>query len=68
MVNKKIPGALLAVVVAIVASYALDLQADGVTILGTIPSGLPPIGLPTDGHDHRTTSRPCCRRSSRSSS
>ena len=47
LVNKKIPGALLAVVVAIIASYALDLQADGVTILGTIPSGLPPIGLPT---------------------
>ena len=48
MVNKKIPGALLAVVVSIIASYALDLQADGVTILGTIPSGLPPIGLPTE--------------------
>jgi sulfate permease, SulP family len=47
MVNKKIPGALLAVIVSIVASYALNLQADGVTILGTIPSGLPPIGLPT---------------------
>jgi sulfate permease, SulP family len=46
-VNKKIPGALLAVVISIIASYALDLQADGVTILGTIPSGLPPIGLPT---------------------
>jgi high affinity sulfate transporter 1 len=48
MVNKKIPGALLAVVVSIIASYALDLQTDGVTILGTIPSGLPPIGLPTE--------------------
>jgi len=47
MVNKKIPGALIAVVVSIVASYTLNLQADGVTILGTIPSGLPPIGLPT---------------------
>ena len=48
MVNKRIPGALLAVVVSIIASYALDLQGDGVTILGTIPSGLPPIGLPTE--------------------
>ena len=48
IVNKKIPGALLAVVVSIIASYALDLQAEGVTILGTIPSGLPPIGLPTE--------------------
>ena len=48
VVNKKIPGALIAVVVSIIASYALDLQAQGVTTLGTIPSGLPPIGLPTE--------------------
>jgi sulfate permease, SulP family len=48
VVNKKIPGALIAVVVSIIASYALNLEADGVTILGTIPSGLPPIGFPTE--------------------
>ncbi len=47
-VNKKIPGALIAVVVAIVASYALDLVADGVTTLGPVPGGLPALGLPTD--------------------
>jgi sulfate permease, SulP family len=46
-VNKRIPGALLAVVVAIVASYALDLSAQGVTTLGTVPGGLPALGLPT---------------------
>ena len=46
-VNKKIPGALLAVVGAIVVSAAFDLQAKGVAILGTVPGGLPPIGLPT---------------------
>jgi sulfate permease, SulP family len=46
-VNKRIPGALIAVVGAIVASYALDLVAKGVTTLGTVPGGLPPIGLPT---------------------
>jgi sulfate permease, SulP family len=46
-VNKKIPGALIAVVGAIVASYALDLAAQGVTTLGPVPGGLPPIGLPT---------------------
>ena len=47
LVNKKIPGALLAVVIAIGASYALDLSADGVTTLGTVPGGLPSLGLPT---------------------
>jgi SulP family sulfate permease len=46
-VNKKIPGALLAVVLAIVASYALDLSARGVSELGTVPGGLPTLGLPT---------------------
>jgi len=47
-INKAIPGALIAVVVAIGASYALDLQAQGVTVLGTVPGGLPALGLPTD--------------------
>ncbi len=47
-VNKKIPGALIAVVGSIVLSYTLDLSAKGVTDLGTIPSGLPTLGLPTD--------------------
>ncbi len=47
-VNKKIPGALIAVVGSIVASYVFDLTAKGVTDLGTVPSGLPPLGLPTD--------------------
>ncbi len=44
--DKRIPGALLAVAGAIVASAALGLQAQGVEILGTVPGGLPPIGLP----------------------
>ena len=47
-VNKAIPGALIAVVGAIAASYFLDLAADGVTTLGTVPPGLPSLGLPTD--------------------
>jgi len=47
-VNKAIPGALLAVVGAIIASYVLDLAAQGVTTLGTVPGGLPSISLPTD--------------------
>src|SRR3954451_3687296 len=47
-VNKKIPGALIAVVGAIVLSYLLDFAARGVTTLGPIQGGLPQIGLPQD--------------------
>jgi SulP family sulfate permease len=47
-VNKAIPGALIAVVGAIIASYVLDLAADGVSTLGTVPGGLPSLSLPTD--------------------
>ncbi len=45
-VNKKIPGALIAVVGMIVASYVFDFAARGITTIGTVPAGLPPIGLP----------------------
>ena len=45
MISKKIPGALIAVIGAIVASWALDLKAH-VHVLGTVPSGLPHIGIP----------------------
>ena len=44
--SPKIPGALLAVIGAMVVSWALDLQSHGVHVLGAIPSGLPTIGLP----------------------
>jgi sulfate permease, SulP family len=44
-VSKRIPGALIAVISAIAASWALDLKAD-LHILGAVPSGLPRIGLP----------------------
>jgi high affinity sulfate transporter 1 len=44
-VSKKIPGALIAVIAAIVCTWALDLGAH-VPVLGEIPSGLPHIGLP----------------------
>ena len=46
-INKKIPGALIAVIGAIVVSYLVNLSSYGVAVLGTIPSGLPKIGLPT---------------------
>ncbi len=45
-VNKKIPGALIAVVGMIAASYAFDFASRGITTIGAVPSGLPPIGLP----------------------
>ena len=46
-INKKIPGALIAVVGAIVVSYLVDLSSHGVALLGTVPGGLPKIGFPT---------------------
>ena len=46
LVSKKIPGPLIAVIGAIVLSWALDFQAHGVAVLGKIPSGLPTLGLP----------------------
>jgi SulP family sulfate permease len=44
-ISKRIPGALIAVIIAIVLSWALDLGRY-VQVLGPIPSGLPHIGLP----------------------
>jgi sulfate permease, SulP family len=46
-INKKIPGALIAVVGAILVSYLVNLAEYGVAVLGTVPGGLPKIGLPT---------------------
>ncbi len=43
--SKKIPGALIAVIGAIIASWALNL-GEHVHVLGAVPSGLPHIGLP----------------------
>jgi high affinity sulfate transporter 1 len=48
-VDKRIPGALIAVVGAIVVSWYWDLSADGVTTLGPVPGGLPSFGLPDIG-------------------
>jgi high affinity sulfate transporter 1 len=44
---KAIPSGLVAVVGAILVSWAFDLAAHGVTILGPVPSGLPHVGLPS---------------------
>lgn len=45
-ISKKIPGALIAVVGAIVVSWALNLEGYGVKTLGPVPSGLPKFGIP----------------------
>jgi sulfate permease, SulP family len=45
-INHKIPGALIAVVGSILASYVFNLPAYGLAVLGAIPSGLPKLGLP----------------------
>jgi sulfate permease, SulP family len=51
-INRRIPGALLAVVGAIVVSQAADLASHGVSVLGPVPRGLPSFGLPALGvHD-----------------
>ena len=46
MLSKKIPAPLIAVVGAIAASAWFDLEAMGVSTLGSVPSGLPKFGLP----------------------
>lgn len=48
LVNKKIPGALIAVVGSIFISWAADLSSHGVGTLGKLPGGLPSVGLPTN--------------------
>jgi high affinity sulfate transporter 1 len=42
-----IPGGLVAVVGTIAASWVLDLNAHGVSTLGPVPGGMPPLGLPS---------------------
>nr|MCU0264421.1 SulP family inorganic anion transporter [Candidatus Nanopelagicales bacterium] len=42
----KVPWALVTLVVGLVASNALDLAADGVRVVGTVPQGLPTPSLP----------------------
>lgn len=45
-ISKKIPGALIAVIGAIVASRTLDLPSYGVATLGSVPQGLPRFAWP----------------------
>jgi high affinity sulfate transporter 1 len=45
-VTRRIPGALIALVGSIAASYAFKLESVGVTQLGPVPGGMPAFGLP----------------------
>jgi sulfate permease, SulP family len=42
----RLPGGLLVLVLGIVISAGFDLSAHGVAIVGTVPSGLPSVGVP----------------------
>ncbi|HUY52354.1 MAG TPA: SulP family inorganic anion transporter [Streptosporangiaceae bacterium] len=51
-ITRRIPGALIAVIGAIIVSWAADLASHGVSVLGHVPRGLPQLGLPALGlHD-----------------
>ncbi len=45
-ISKRIPGALLAVVGAIIVSWALNLSARGIEVIGPVPGGFPTISFP----------------------
>ena len=45
-INRRLPAALIAVVLGIAASWLLDLEGMGVRVLGEIPSGLPSFTTP----------------------
>ena len=45
-ISRKLPGPLVAIIGAIIVSWAINLQAQGVTILGPVPGGIPAVGLP----------------------
>ena len=46
-INKKIPAALMVVVLGILVVYAFKLDQDGILILGEIPRGLPKFIIPS---------------------
>ena len=46
LVGKRIPGALVVVVLGIAGSWAFDLAGEGVAVTGPVPSGLPSLAIP----------------------
>ena len=49
----KVPGGLVALLLGIAVSSALDLASHGVAVVGTVPSGLPSVGIPTSRPETR---------------
>ena len=60
-ITRRIPGALIAVIIAIILSRALDLPSHGVAVIGPVPRGLPGRGCrPSAGRmPPRWSARPC---------
>ena len=49
LIARRIPGPLIAVIVAIAVSQAADLARHGVAVIGSVPRGLPSLVLPALG-------------------
>ena len=49
LITRRIPGPLIAVIVAIIVSRAVDLAGHGVAVTGPVPRGLPSLVLPALG-------------------
>jgi len=49
--NKRMPGALLVVVAGTLLSWLLNLQDQGLEVVGDVPKGLPKLGLPDMSKD-----------------
>ena len=49
LINRRIPGPLIAVIAAIAVSQAADLARHGVAVVGSVPRGLPSLVLPALG-------------------
>ena len=56
----RLPAALVVVLASILVSWAVDLEADGVAVVGAIPSGLPSFSIPRPplGDTCRSSCRP----------
>jgi sulfate permease, SulP family len=53
-INRRIPGLLIAVIFAIIVSWAAGLAGHGVAVVGAVPRGLPSLRLPALGRSDIT--------------
>ena len=47
MMRSPVPGPVIVIALSLLLSWAFDLQSRGVAVVGTIPTSLPPFGLPS---------------------